>query len=343
MRKFFGVILSIALVMPLILAALMTYSITNWALDKNLYIDALSSPEIQSQLLSDESLQKFTESNMGDIAGLDTAALGTLIRSLVTPDYFKGQVTSMVNQVFDYLEGNADVLQLEFDLTQIKDEFFGPNQDQLLHDLAKALPVCQKDQIANSGNLPFCKPEFIDEDIFVEHYLKLTLPILLMIVPNKISVGEPVDPRSEMQNIPVFFQQFTYPGNYRTALLLLAGLALLFWFLTALIAGKDWRERLKWLGWTLILPALLVLFIGIISETDLARNLIQLGLHNADLQNLQNMPFLTQDIINLLEPTFLSKIRTSFTTTGGIASAIGLGFIAWGAATHPRPVQKIEE
>jgi len=37
MRKFFGVILSIALVMPLILAALMTFSITNWALDKNLY------------------------------------------------------------------------------------------------------------------------------------------------------------------------------------------------------------------------------------------------------------------------------------------------------------------
>jgi len=280
---------------------------------------------------------------MGNIEGLDTAALGALIRSLVTPDYFKGQVASMVNQAFDYLEGNTEVLQLAFDLTQIKDEFFGPNQDQLLHDLAKALPVCQKGQIANSSNLPFCKPEFIDEDTFVEHYLKLTLPILLMIVPDKTSVGEQIDLRSEIQNIPVFFQQFTYLGNYRNALLLLAGLALLFWFLTALIAGKDGRERLKWLGWTLMLPALLVLFFGIISETDLARNLIQLGLHNTNLQNLENMPFLTQEIINLLEPTFLSKFRTGFITTGGIASAIGLGFIAWGAATHPRPAQKIEE
>jgi len=48
MRKFFGVILSIAFVIPLILATLMTYSITSWAFDRDLYIETLSSPEIQS-------------------------------------------------------------------------------------------------------------------------------------------------------------------------------------------------------------------------------------------------------------------------------------------------------
>lgn len=334
MRKLFGVILSVALVMPLILAALLTYSITNWAFDRELYIEVLSSDDVQSQLLSDDSLQKFTANNMGDIEGLDTAAFGALIRSLITPAYFKDQITSIVNQVFDYLEGNADVLQLEFDLTRLKDEFSGPDQDQLLRDLAEALPVCQEDQITNN-HLTLCKPESIAEDVFVEQYLKPNLPVLLMAIPNKVSIAEPIDLRGEMQTMPAFFQQFMDLVNYKTAILLLSGLALIFWFLTALIAGKDGRERLKWLGWTLILPSLFVLLLGVISGTDLARNLIQLGLRSTNFQNLENIPFLTQDTIMLIESTFVSKFKLSLITAGGIASAIGLGFIAWGAATHP--------
>jgi len=293
-------------------------------------------------LLSDESLQKLTEGNMGNIEGLDSAAFGSLIRSLLSPDYIKEQVTIMVDQVFDYLEGSTDILQLELDLTQVKAEFSGPNQDQLLHDLANTLPVCREEQITNN-NLTLCKPESVDEDIFVEQYLKPNLSLILMIVPNKINVAGPIDLHGELRAMPVFFQHFMDVVNYKTAMLLLAGLALIFLFLTALIAAKDWRERLKWLGWTLILPSLLVLFIGIISSTDLARNLIQLGLHSTHLQNLENIPFLTQDIIGSVETTFLSKFKLSLITTGGIASAIGLGFIAWGAATHPRSTRKSEE
>ncbi len=237
MRKFFGLILSIALVIPLILAALITYSITSWAFDRNLYIEALSSDAVQSQLLSDESLQKLTEGSMGDMEGLDSAAFGSFIRSLLSPDYIKEQVTTMVDQVFDYLEGSTDILQLELDLTQVKAEFSGPNQDQLLHDLANALPVCPEEQSANNS-LPLCKPEFVDEDVFVEQYLKPNLPLILMIIPNKISIAEPIDLRREMQAMPAFFQQFMDVVNYKTAVLLLAGSALISWFLTALIAGK---------------------------------------------------------------------------------------------------------
>jgi hypothetical protein len=47
--------------------------------------------------------------------------------------------------------------------------------------------------------------------------------------------------------MPAFFPTVHESGELQDRLLLLSGLALIFWFLTALIAGEDSRERLKWL------------------------------------------------------------------------------------------------
>jgi hypothetical protein len=343
MRNFLGILLTIILVFPLILSTLVIYSISTWAVDRDLYIDALSSQEIQAQLVSDEIIQKALTESMSEIEGLDSAAFGTLIRSILPAQYFKDQVTTMVNQVFDFLEGKIEVLTLQFDLTEIKAAFNGPNQQELFIKLAQALPVCQEDQPVKGEGIYICKPDFIGEDVFVEYYLKPNLPVLLALIPDSITVVEPFTLQNKFQDVPAPFQQFLYLGNLKNAIILLAGLTLIIWFLTALIAGKNWKERLQWLGWTLIIPSIIVLVMGFTAGSELSWNMLQFGLDQFNIQKMGDLPVFTQEILQTLNTVFAEHISSSFILTGGFCSAIGLGFIAWGAVTHPEKTQKEEE
>ncbi|HAF61449.1 MAG TPA: hypothetical protein DCK95_03890 [Anaerolineaceae bacterium] len=335
MKKFFGIVLSLVIV-PLILVSLVTTSVTFWVLDRETTIKSFTSDEFVEQISSNIAFQEIIEGYLGEMGQTESAALSASILAILPEDYFKTQITSMLNQVFDYFEGKAPTLSLQLDLTTVKNELTGPNREEQLRKFAQALPICQVEQMVENNAITICKPDFIDEDDFIEYYLKPTLPILMMFIPNSIVVMEPSDPMGDISNVPPLLQSYIQPGNMKNMVYILIGLTVLLWFLTALIGGKDWRERLLWLGWTLIIPSVAVLVMGALLGSDLGDNLIQLGLEYVNFQSIQNLPLTTQGIAQIMKTAFMKPLQTGSITMGGCATALGIGLIAWGAVTRKK-------
>ncbi len=342
MKKLLGVLFIIFLVLPLIFSTLMIYSISSWAFDRNLYRELFTSEEVKAKLFSDEAIAKMLTEKLGVIEGIDTIAAVALVRSLVPEQSYTDQITGMVNQVFDFMEGKSETLTLQIDLSEIKAAFNGPNQQALLEELAKVLPSCQNTQAAQGLLAALCKPADISEEVFVEQFLKNNLPVLLAFMQNSISIFGPVTKADLTQNIPSFLHPYLNLASFRTTLYIFAGITLLLWILTALLVGSNGRDRLLWLGWMLILPALAVLIIGLTVNTTLMRNLLENGMRQFYVLTTAMLPFSSQEILKTLQALFTEHIGDSFTLTGGFFSAIGLGFIAWGAATHLPQTQDTE-
>lgn len=331
MRKFFGVIFTILLVFPLILSTQVIYSLSTWALNRNFYIETVNSDEIQAIIFSDKNIEMMFSESFGDLGGADQDAFNLLLQSLISKDYYLEQAAAIVNQVFDFLEGDSDSLSLQIDLSEIKNEFNGPNQQELLKDLVKILPICLDAQMTQDSGIILCKPATISDEDYIESFLKPNLPLLLAFMPDKMTILEPISRNDLVQGIPTFFQPYLTLSGLKTMVLVLAAITIFLWILTALIAGSNGKERLLWLGWTLILPSLLILISGLLADQTFVRDLLRYGMERISTFELSNLSPSIADIMQILQTVFVKKISSSFTLVGGIYSSIGLGFISWGA------------
>lgn len=289
MRKFLGILLSVVVV-PLLIASLVTVSVTFWVTDRETIIAAFTSEEFIEQVSSDSAIYEMLEANLGEIEGVDPVLVNLAIHTFVTPEFIEEQITASINQVFDYFEGKAPTLTIQIDLSSIKATIaaLNPNEE------------------------------------------------VLAAIPGEIVVLEPIDPIGDLPHIPPFLQPFIQPGNVQDIGYVFLGLTVILWVLTAWIGGRDGRERLLWLGWTVILPGLAVLASGVLLGSDLGNNLIQLGLRSAGIGSSQNIPLSAESLMQVMEAALVLPFQTGLLTTGGCATAAGVALIGWGAATKKK-------
>ncbi|NTU64094.1 MAG: hypothetical protein HGB05_12015, partial [Chloroflexi bacterium] len=115
-------------------------------------------------------------------------------------------------------------------------------------------------------------------------------------------------------------------------LLVLAGV---FWLAAAFIGGANRRERLLWLGWSLLAPAALVLIIGLAINSPLTVGSISLGLDRSRfaIEGVQYSAALRQAIVEMASRA-LAAVASGFLIAGGASTAIACGLLVWGAATR---------
>ena len=289
MRKFLGILLSIVVV-PLLLASLITVSVIFWVADRESVISAFTSEAFIEQISSDSAIYEMMEANMGEIEGIDPALMNLAIHTFVTPEFMEEQITASINQVFDYFEGKVPTLTIQIDLTSIKATIaaLNPNEE------------------------------------------------VLAAIPETMVILEPIDPIGDLSHIPPFLQPFIQSGNLKDMGFVLLGISLLLWALTTWIGGRNGKERLLWLGWTMFLPGLAVLAAGVLLGSDLGDTLIQLGLRSAGIGSYQNIPISTESLVQVMEAALVLPLHTGLLTTGGYATVAGVGLIGWGAATKKK-------
>jgi hypothetical protein len=110
------------------------------------------------------------------------------------------------------------------------------------------------------------------------------------------------------------------------------------WLVTAFIGGSNRRERLAWLGWSLMLPAVLILLSGIVLSTPLITASVGLGLDRARfaIEGVQYSEALRQALIEVTGKA-LSAVSGGFLSTGVASAAIALGLSVWAAVTRSEP------
>ncbi len=191
MRKLLALVIAVAIVFPLMLAALSLVSVSQWALDRNFYEQLLGDTRLYEVMLQ-QDIPNYIN-NRHPVAEADmipASALSNALRTVVTPEDLRAQSLRMVNDVFDAVEGRTDGFELYLDTTQIKQTLQTPaGAQKFAQALATSLPACTSSQtpVASGGLLMRCLPSNQSADEAATS-IAAALPAFLNTVPDQISL-----------------------------------------------------------------------------------------------------------------------------------------------------------
>jgi uncharacterized membrane protein len=338
LRKVIALLLVIFLVLPLIFTTLIMISINSWVLDRNFYVNLLDNPNLYEALLSQDlplyvNNRWFPREINSD---LPPAALDKALREVLTPQYLRDQSVRVVNQAFDTLEGRREALDISMDFAPVKAALRGDGGARFAQMLAAQLPACAAGQepLITGSTLIRCRASNVSTAEATQQIVT-ALPAFIDQIPDQISLSrEPLDLRAEWRPFNLIFL-----GNFGLSLTIgmLLILASAVWLAAAFIGGTNRRERLLWLGWSLLAPAALVLIIGLAINFH-SLGSISLGLDHSryTIEGAQYSVALRQAIVEIASKA-LSAVGGGFLWSGLASAAIAIGLIVWGAYTRSEP------
>jgi len=330
MRKFIGGIFALVLVLPLLLAAQASVSVITFALDRDFYIRAVDSQPVYDVILSERIISQLVFERFPLPPEADTRPLENFLQDTLTRDYLREQLSRVINDLFDFLQGRSDEFQPSINIAPVKNAITGERTDEFLRALVAALPVCQPGQTPgfNLEAGTACKPSGVPEDAIVAQ-LEGTVVPLLAFLPDEIRLSEESIDETGWR---FFLPGMAVPASLILSVLFLSFITLCFWYIGALIADDSWRIRLQWLGWTLLVPAVIIFLVGLSFGSNIPSFWVQYGLERADFSGLP-FPQSAGMLLNAVIRAALPMVARSFMMVGGISAAFSLGFIFWGLAT----------
>ena len=334
MRKFIAILLTIFLVFPLLLSAQATASVTSWALDRQFYIDALDQPQVYAAFTSGPMIDTLLHEQLGLPPEADTSELEPVLKGILTPDYKRGQVSGLINALFDYLQGKTDTFAPVLDAVPRKNALESSQQDAFLNALVAALPTCAPGQTPGFGSegQTACKPAGIPEDLLVEQVLKPALPSILAAVPDEIQLEGEFQDWQEGARWRTFVPGMAVPASIILSLLVLVSIAACAWYVAALISDASWRVRLGWLGWTLLIPSVLIFMLGFAAQSGIPVYWVRYGLEFTSFSHTPFGPEL-DETLRIASMSALPRVANAFQMAGGISGALSIALIFWGIVT----------
>jgi len=343
MRKLIAIILAISLVFPLLLSAQSAVSITSWALDRQFYIDALDQPKIYSSITSSPMIDKFLHERLGLPPETDTSELESVLKGILTTDYMRGEVSEFINALFDHLQGKTDTFAPTLDMVPLKSTLEGSQQDAFLNALVSALPACAPGQTPGFGGegQTACKPTGVPDELLIEQVLKPALPNILSTIPDEFPLEGEFQNFQESDRWSSFLPGMAVPASIILGILVLVFIAIFTWYVTALISDASWRVRLQWLGWMLLVPAVLIFLLSFAAQSGIPAYWIRFGLDNANLSGTSIGPDLNESL-RIISVSALPRVANAFQMVGGISGALAISLIFWGIATPRKKREEVE-
>jgi len=342
MRRILAITFTILIVFPLVLTAQFSVSAVTFALDREFYIEALGSDLVYESVMERGLLNRIANQQLNLPLSTKSPEMEELFQSIITQEYFREQMRTLVNNFFDYLQGASESFDASLDITPVKSAFSGGEQAELTAALLAAVPVCEPGQTPGFGveGQASCKPAGTPDDLIVQ-LITASLPAIVNNLPDEIALVENWEQEINHIGWPSFLPGMALPAISLLSVIFLCFVAGLFWYLCSLIADDSWRVRLQWLGWTLIIPSIMVFLIGIAADSTLPNFWVKHGLEQVNFQ-LFSIGFITPQILRVLIQSALPRISNAFIMVGGICGALGFGLIFWGLATSRSKPRKID-
>jgi hypothetical protein len=326
MRRVPAILIVLFLACPLFFAALVTISVSTWALDRNFYLG----------LLSDERLYQVpdatTSATWGGAAipgleGISWRSVGRASKEIFTPAYLRGQALRILGDVFDTLEGRESVAELSIDFAPVKKALLGEPGKRFARMLAEDLPVggAAADFQVKRSSLPHSRPASISVDRAAS-VIQAGLPELAKSIPDTYRIGDSGSFHFEGWRWERF-PRFSVVGMLVFADVVLLLIAGGFWVAAGFIGGANTFERLQWLGWSLLAPALGVLAIGLLINMSVFWDWIRWGIETARLATQGFGEGFSAALLAAIRQAMM-RVGTGFIATGAIAGGVAAGLLA---------------
>jgi hypothetical protein len=326
MRWLPALLLVLVFVIPLFIGGLSTVAVATFVLDRSWY----------AGLLSDERLYDLPEAVSGatwttdvpGLAGFPRSMSQEALRELLPPAYLRDQASAVVDQLFTYLWGRGP-LDLSLDLAPLKQNLSGDAAKRFALALAKGLPEAAAATAPARGTIPAARPKGWTVDQ-AARFIEGSLPTVLARVPDRVRLGD---------TVPLPWRGFSAFGMMIGAAVVLLFLATGAWVGSAFTFSSTLRERVLWMGGSLLAPALCVLAIGVgAAVAPLTLPWIRFGISTIDFAPIGVGQGFADAVLGAA--TFAARrVATGFLAAGGIAAGLGIGLLVWGGIT---PAEKKE-
>jgi hypothetical protein len=321
MRWLPALLLALLLVMPLFIGGLSAVAVSTFALDRNWYVGFLSDERLYD--LPDAVSSATWHPTLPGLSSFPPAMGREALRELLPPSYLRDQAGSVMDQVFTFLWGRGP-LELSVDLSPLKQSLVGDKAKRFALAMAKGLPEAGASAAApKRGTIPSSRPKGWTVEQ-TARFIEASLPAVLADVPDRLELGD---------TVPLPWKGFSAFGMLIGAAVVAMLLACGAWFASAFAFSEVPRERLLWLGGTLLAPALCVLAIGAFSAASpLALSWARFGITTVDFTGTGVSQGFVDAVVNAARLS-LGRIGIGFLATGGIAAGLGIGLLVWGGIT----------
>ena len=337
MRKLIAVIFIILFTFPLLFASLTTLSVSTWVLDRSFYQGLLEDTRLYEIALSDTGSTSFGNFLVREM-NLPREVLPAL-KTVITPDYLRSQTNQILDQVFSFIDGQSTSMDFYLDTAPLKASLTGEKLTQFAAELANIMPKCREGQTPSLGDsiISTCISATLSQPEAAK-LIEKALPLYLNRIPDHlqlsrrdISFGR--DWRNNwMMGFPV------RAGLFLSVSILLA-ISFIILLIGALIGGENWKGRLQWLGWSLIVPAALLFLTGLVAQSSFTTGWIRYGLNQAHFGRIfEDVEAFRQALVGV-SLSALGPVTRGFLMVGGATGGLALALLIWGwSLRSPRPV-----
>jgi len=320
MRWLPALLLVLLFVIPLFIGGLSAVAVATFALDRNWYLGFLSDERLFQ--MPDAVSSATWHMSLPGLSAFPPAMGRDALRELLPPAYLRDQAGSIIDQVFTYLWGRGP-LELSVDLSPLKRSLVGDKAKRFALAMAKDLPVASSSTLPARGTIPASRPKSwtVEE---TARFIESSLPTVLSGVPDRLALGD---------TVPLPWRGFSAFGMLVGAAVFMLVFACGAWFGSAFAFSSLPRERLLWLGGSLLAPALCVLSIGVFTAISPAfLSWARIGITATDLGEVGLGPGFIDAVLDAVHLA-IGRVATGFLATGGIAAGIGVGLLVWGGVT----------
>lgn len=295
---------------PLLICGLFSLAISMWAFNRDFYVNLLDRPTLYATLFDEQGF--IVEDN--SVESQKSSVIVRSFNAVLGPDYLQGEVTRIINDIFDLIENKSAVLNLTINLRPLKQALLsGESASRIAAILATDLPRCTPNTLIQKSDSVIldCIPQDWSQER-AQSYLSAQVTAFASGLGDDLQLAQPIS-RDEY-----LASNWSILGEFKSAYPLIIGISLFIWLITALIGGGGQRSFLLWLGWTLLMPSLAILAIGILfyvvlSFYSFGESFMDAYLGITTMYNIE---------INALISEFLQTVTLSFLITGGSSGAL---------------------
>lgn len=335
MRKVIAVFVILLIVVPLLVTTLTTISISTWVFNRAFYQNLFANPTIYETALA-ESLPSRLDDHETAADRLPVEAVRQGVRQVVTPEYLTAEGSRLVGEWFDFLDGRSYRLDLQFNMKPIKTELLGEGGARFAAAMAAALPDCLPGEISVHAETELlrCLPEGMSTAEAAAK-IKAVIPDLVADTPDFVPLGDVTVNRERQYGYRTVSYGAMGRAGMGLAIVTLVVLSGLFWLGASVLGGEDARGRLQWLGWSALVPALITLLFGLLTNPNFVSAWLSFGLAQARAGG-ESISLTGQQMIVDSTRLAMGPISNGFLIVGGISAAAALGLLVWGWLTPSR-------
>jgi hypothetical protein len=318
----------------LLVSTTLALSLRSFVFDADFYVSTLKAKGVFQQLERDPLGLIDLSDRIPQLATVSEDLQQRIVATILPQGWLEKQAANAIAAWLAwFVDGQEGLPEIPIDLRQIKDRLQGPPGQQAALEIVNAIPACTADQQPKLSltQLPECIPQVFDREALAARAAAMLNEAAAQL-PGQFDIGPRLG--SSIRFGPMFNGRRVGVTLLDTSLLLFAVITIGAGVIGALLGGRNRRDRWLWLGGSLLIGSIVVLFAGLFILVFGAALLPQAWLADLNAE--------TSTLARGLMQAVGQQLALRSLLAGGVLFVVAAGTMGLGLLQKPRPAAPLQ-